>query len=396
MTHLRKVDLGKGELVNDAWGIPKFSKAFSLFHGTFTFNIPPSWFVYENAAQVPNSLSTVVTSVGGEAKITTTAALTNNYMESRECPRYQPNRGHLFSTALRCDNPTADMTREWGLATAENKILFRLKADGLLYAVLVSGSVTIKEEEIDTTVIPGFDVSKGQIYDIQYQWRGAGNYFFYIGDPTTGQSKLVHTFGFLGTLTAVSIENPALPMCFKATRTTEDGSIFVGCADITSENGGQIKTAYASALAEAVVTGTDTPVLVVKQPAQINGVTNTRSIVALRLSVVCDKKATFKVWITRDPTAIIGATFKPMGNGSFIETDSPDMDPTAVRATSVDLTKLLFFTSLTAPALVRSTVESPFGGEIRITLVRGDFLVVTCTSQGAGSADAIAEWGEEH
>ena len=394
MSLLRRITAGVGALITDAWGVQKISSPFSLFHSTFTFDIPVSWIMYESGAQVASS--TVLTSVGGEAIISATAALPDNHIESRPCSRYQPNRGHLYSTALICPNKTVDGIREWGLGTDENKVIFRLKSDGLLYAVLRSGDVETIEELIDTSVIPNFDIEKGNLYDIQFQWRGTGNFKFFIGTPTNGQSKLVHEFKLLGTLTKVSLENPAMPAYFRATRITEDVQFSVGCVDITSENGGQLDTNYTSAYSETVsVSGADNPTLVLKIPLQIAGQTNTRSIVAVRISVKATKKGTFKLWVTRNPADITGATFVALGEGSFIETDSPDITPGAVRATAVTVANMQFVTAIAVEPNVRIAVESPADDSIKLIAVRGDFIVVTSTLSGAGTADTVLEWGEE-
>lgn len=394
MSLLRKITAGLGDLVTDAWGTQKVSLPFSLFHGTFTFDIPPSWFIYENGTQVYTS--TEILSVNGEARVATSATNTTTILESRECPRYQPNRGHLFSTALRCPAKTTDGIREWGLATTENGVFFRLKADGLLYAVLKSGGVETHEELIDTSVLGSFDVEKANTYDIQFQWRGAGDYFFYIGNPAKGTTKLVHTFNFLGTLDCVSIENPALPARFTSKRTTADVELFLGCIDITSEAGGQVADVYRSVLADAVsVSATEGPVLVVKLPLQIAGDTNTRTGLVTRLSVTADKKGVFKLWTTRDPTNITGATYKPISSTSFVESDSPDMDATAVRATAVTLANLDFIAAIPVEANKREVIESPIAQEIQVRAVRGDYLIVTNKSSGAGTAQAVMEGGDE-
>lgn len=380
----------------DAWGTQRVSIDKSIFHGMFTFDIPPSmWLKYENGSEVAQS--TAITSVNGAAKLLTTATETELLLESRETPRYQPDRGHKFSTAGWLPNKTADGVRDFGLFTAEDGVFFRLKSDGLLYAVLKSGSVETHEEQIDTSVLSSFDVEKNNIYDIQFQWRSAGNYKFFIGDPQIGGSKLVHEFRLLGTLTSASIENPATPIAFKATRTTENVEINMGCADITSENGKRDDTErYASAYAEAVTvpSAIDQPVIIVRQPMQINSKTNTRTISLARISVTCDKKAVFKVWISRNPADITGATFRSVNSGSFVETDSTDMDATAVRATSVNTANMLFVTSVPVEALVRIGVDNPYRDRIEFPLVRGDYLVVTCRAS-QGSADVTIEWGEQ-
>lgn len=381
--------LGSGDLTTDAWGGQKVSIAHSVFHGMWTFDIPPSmWFMYESGVQVYTS--TAIASVNGAGTLATTAAKTALVLESRECPRYQPNRGHLFSSALILADKTADGVREFGAGTTENRALFRLKADGRLYAVLHSGGAQSVEEVIDTSVVAGFDVEKGNVYDIQYQWRGVGNYYFYIN------LQLVHTISNLGTLTALSLENPALPIRFAATRTTEDVSMVIGCADLTSENGEDNNIEqYGSAYSENVtVNGTNVPVLVIHNPLQINSKTNTRTISLARISVSCSKKATFKVWETRDPANLTGETLQAIGNGSFVQTDSTDMTAGTVRATAATVANMRFITAIPVEAANRGQWDNPYRDRIELPVVRGDYIVVTCTATTA-TAECVMEWGEQ-
>jgi len=390
-TYAERVDVGEtslgyGELTADAWGVQKVSLPFSRFHGMFTFDVPPTkWMMYENAVQVYTS--TVITSTGGAGRLRTSAAISSVLIESRTCPRYQPNRGHLLSTAAWMPDKLADGVRELGLGNAQNSVVFRLKSDGLLYAVLISNSVQTYEQVIDTSRVPGFNVEKGNIYDIQFQWRGVGNYFFYINNVK------VHTVANLGTLTSLSIQNPAMPARIFAQRTTEDVEINVGCVDISSENGSYEQLEYGSAYATAVPVTSDSPVIIVRQPLLIGTEVNTRDLTLARISFTCSKKGTFKVWSTRDPSLITGATFKTVNQGSYVETDSPDMNPSAVRATAVTLTGMRFITAVPVQALVPREVNNPWPDEIKFPIVRGDYIVVTCTAATA-EADVVIEWGE--
>jgi hypothetical protein len=374
--------LGTGDLTTDAWGAQKMSLPHSVYHGLFTFDVPPSqWFMYHGATQVYTS--TNIKSTKGAGEVTATAAVPVVTLESKYTPRYQPNRGHLFSTALWCPDADADGIRDFGLSTVENGVYFRLDPSGLC-AVQKSGGVETRISLIDTSVVPGFDISKGNVYDIQYQWRGVGDYFFFIN------LKLVHVFLNLGTLTALSMEDPALPVHFKSTRTTQDVSMFVGCADITSENGDDDRLQYASVTASRTITGTDTPLFVMYNPLQINGKTNTRMLELARITMTSDKKGIFKVWITRDPAAITGATLATRGGGSYVQTDA---SPGAVPATSVNTALLNAITSIPAQANTSISTNNPFSTRIDFPIVRGDYLVITLTATTA-TCESTVEWGE--
>lgn len=380
--------LGVGDLTTDAWGVQKVSTPRSILHGLWTFDIPLNmWFMFENGVQVYTSA--LIASVGGAGTLTTSAAKTTVLLESRECPRYQPNRGHLFSTALFTPGKTKNGVREWGLQTIENGVFFRLKADGILYAVRKSGGVEKQENPVDVSGIPDFDIEKGHIYDIQFQWRGLGNYKFFV------DNVLVYTMSLLGTLTELSMENPALPASFKCVRLgADDVGMSIGCVDITSENGQTDTEQYVSAYTENITSTTDTPIIAILNPLQIGGKTNTRTVTLARISFTCSKKAVLKVWSTRNPAALTGATFAELGGGSHLQTDSPLSAVGAVKATSVNTALMRLVTSVPVEVAVTRLVDNPYRDRIEFPLVRGDYLVVTSTS-ASGANDVVIELGEQ-
>lgn len=388
-TRINGGTLGTGDLTEDAWGVQKVSLPMSLFHGMFTFDISPKmWFMYENGTQVYTS--TNIVSTNGAGVLTTSAVKTALILESRECPPYQPNRGVLFSSALWCPSKTADGVRECGVQTSDSGVFFRLKANGLLYAVRRSLTVEVAEELITTTGVSGFDVQKGNIYDIQYQWRGVGNYKFFINNV------LVHSMTLLGTLTALSMSNPALPASYKATRTTADVALHIGCCDITSENGKETDEEAASAYAAAVATnGADIPVLVLYNPLTISGKVNTRTVHIHSIGLNNTKKCTFKLWRTRSAGDITGETLVAGYGGkySYVQSDSTDMNAGAVRATALTVANLEFIDAFNVEAGVGVQHEFP-NGHVELSIVRGDYLIVANNSIN-GSSDVVIRWGEE-
>lgn len=122
--------------------------------------------------------------------------------------------------------------------------------------------------------------------------------------------------------------------------------------------------------------------------------TNTRTTSIARISFTCSKKAVFKVWRTRDPADFAGETLKALGNGSFMQSDSTDMDATAVRATAATVANMQFVTAVPVEAAVPALRENPEPDKIKFNMVRGDYLVVTCTAATA-TADVVIEMGEQ-
>lgn len=395
------VKSGSGDLTIDAWGVQKVSIPASLFHGLWTFDISPKmWFMFHGTTQVYSSSNIVSSS--GLAQLTADSANSTVHMESKETPRYQPNRGLLYSDSGLCPDKTNGIV-ERGLimidaaGNIENGVFFRKKTDGLLYACLYSGGSQKHEILIPAANLPvSFDIEKNNIFDIQGQWRSAGNIGLFIGDPDTGKSKLVYLFDKLGTLDGASIENPAMPACCRVIKGAADTVARWGCADITSENGkSNNREEYSSTYTKNYSgAGADFPVIVVRQPLTINGKPNTRTVTLARITLSATKRTYFEVWVTRDPAAIAGATYKAIGGGSFVESDSTDMDAAAVRSTAVNQALLEFVTFVRVEANKRTVVDNPYKERIEFALVRGDYLVVTCNDNTA-AADAVVEIGEQ-
>jgi hypothetical protein len=378
--------VGVGDLIVDSWGVQKVSTPFSLFHGLWTFDVPPSmWLAYVDGAEVSvaaAAASGAAASVDG-ALVLDSTGINSVEITSRRSPRYQPNRGHLYSTSCILPNPTADCTREFGLFTDDNGVFFRLKSDGYLYAVLRSGGVETFEERI--TLPAAVDLSKGNIFDIQFQWRGVGNYFFYVGNPTTGQLELTHTLNHLGKYDTLSIQNPALPTAFKVISGTEAGVLKSGCVDLTSEAGALDREQYGSAVGSCTAS-TNTPIIAIRNPFQISGRLNTRDVRITQLTLSADKRTTVSMWLTRDPTAFTGASWTANNDGSLIEFDDT--------ATAVDTAKCKFVTQFVVEANVTLFASNPNPQTIDFFMSRGDYVLLLGSGSSSNITGVIA-FGEE-
>ena len=305
-----------GDLFLDAWGVPKVSMANSLFHGMFTFSVPDEfWFEQLNGVELPFIVNS--TSVNGELNIASNGVLNDSVcLRTYRSPRYQPNRGHLYSASLFFDNPTLAGQRTCGIFTPESGVGIRLRGDGVdwfMYLVVrttITG-VTSDTEHLITNFPDGFDPSKGNIYDLQLQWRGVGNFKMFIGDASTGASKLVHTVNNLNVVNNLTVFNPALPIAYECINQGSDVVIRSGCVDVSSEGGSEDKGYYGSIgidndSGQVAISGFNVPILVVRNKLIVpaNALINTRDMIALLATAYSDQRSVMRVWATRDETAI--------------------------------------------------------------------------------------------
>jgi hypothetical protein len=244
--------------------------------------------------------------------------------------------------------------------------------------VVRSGGVE-DEEVIDTSGVANFDVSKGNVYDIQFQWRGVGNYKFFINLTE------VHVFSYLGTRTSLSIENPGLCTTYRCTNTTEDVSMHIGCVDVTSESGETAREQYGSVLGQASGNNTDYPIIAIFNPPLIGTEINTRDLRLATVTVSSTAKVAITIWTTRDPAALTGEVFSPRGEGSFVEVD--------VLATAMVTANAKLLTSFKVEANAADRAANPSKETIDFFVTRGDYVIVSYT--GNATVDAVIEWGEE-
>jgi len=323
------VDLSKNDLGYDAWGKPKVTIDNSLFHGMFTYNVPVTvW--SEEINGLDNLTGTFVnsTSVNGKLNLTSGAGANDTaYLRTFRNPRNEPNRGHLYSTSVFLPNPSAAGVRAWGYFTEESGAFFTL-INSVLFAVVrttVNGVTTEDSYPIDTT---GIDLSKGNTYDIQMQWRGVGNYKFFINLIE------VKTVEYLGASTDLTMFNPANPLAFECVNLGDEVVLQCGCVDISSEGGEDNGKTYGSMgisniNGQVPISGYNVPIIAAKSLKTVNGLINTRDTLALLVNAYSDQRSLVRVWVTRDLTAITenDQVWKDFGDGhlQYIEYDNPDV-----------------------------------------------------------------------
>lgn len=394
MSYFKRVDLATNDLGRDAWGRPKMIDDHSILHGMFTFNVPVD--IWREKFNGTKRAFVNATSLNGKLHLVSGAALNDiTILDSYRNPRYEPNRGHLYSTSIFLPTPSALGYRRFGYATSQSGAFFSLES-GLLYAVVrttVSSVTTDDKYLIDTT---GIDLTKGNTFDIQMQWRGVGNYKFFIN------LKEVKEVPYLGVRTELTMFNPANPLYFECKNLGANVVIECGCVDVTSEGGGKNGKTYGSIgmsnqSGQVAITGYNVPIIAVRSKLTVNTFRNTRDTLALSLTGYADQRSLLRVWATRDFTAITANSqvWQNYGDGhlEYLTYDIPDvatpMTFDTAKATLIFGSRVDMDTSYSTSAL--------FDGHTNVYLTPGEMFVFTLHRDTglAVNAGATFEFGEE-
>lgn len=84
-----------------------------------------------------------------------------------------------------------------------------------------------KDKADNSTVLPVMDWTKGNVFQIQYQWLGFGVLNFLVENPDTGEDILVHQVLYPNKNTIPSLANPNLQLCATVENTTNTTDILV-------------------------------------------------------------------------------------------------------------------------------------------------------------------------
>lgn len=388
------VNLATNDLGRDAWGRPKTITDSSIFHGMFSFNIPvTTW--YERFNDVEQAF-TNCTSVNGALHIVAGATLNDKTnLRAFRHPKYETNRGYLYSTAGWFTNPSSLMNRRFGAGTDENAVFFSLES-GTLYAVVRTTRGGITTEDKNAITLPsGVDLSKGNVFDIQFQWRGVGDYKFFIN------LEEVYNTEYLGTLSELSMSNPALPAFFESENLGGNDEMEFGCVDITSEGGKERGKTYGSVgidneSGQVAISGFNTPIVAIRSKTTVNTLINTRDTFALLASAYADQRAFFRVWATRDFTDITDGTqtWSDFGDGHL---EYIQYDAGAVTSMTFDTTGLIPVFGCRVDQDNTYSTSALFEGRTNIYLTPGDMFVFTMHREtgGATKVGVTFEFAEE-
>lgn len=212
----------------------------TAFGETLTANLSPQviiHFPYNLNTDIVNTTtvgSGAVTHSNQFAVVESGAATSSSgRLQSNRLLEYHPGMGGLARFTTIFSNGVAGNTQISGIGNDVDGFFFGYNetAFGILHRS--SGVDTwISQSSWNADVMDGtgpsgmtLDTSKGNVFQVRYQWLGFGAIRFYIENQYTGVLVLVHTIDYTNQNTFTSTDNPTFPFCAMSENTTNNTSV---------------------------------------------------------------------------------------------------------------------------------------------------------------------------
>lgn len=316
-----------------------------------------------------------ITQSNSQAVLETTATTSSSAkIETYDALRYIPGIGGIVRFTSVFTEGVVGSQQLTGLGDANDGFFFGY--NGATFSILKIQNGTkqwIPQLNWSDMNIDDFNPSKGNVYQIKFQWLGYGEIKFYIEDRDTGKFELVHKLKYANENLVPSIFNPSLPLMSEVINTTNNTNIKLQTPSAMAGLEGEVpdrilSTSHGVSANNAAVTA-EIPILSIKNNISFQSKTN-----RIRLE-------TDSILYSTDGTKAV--TFRVYKNGTITNASFSDVDVTTTplqedtAGTAISGARLL----ITA---IEGKVESGFlPGSIDLILAPGETLTVTAESTNA-------------
>ena len=182
------------------------------------------------------------------------------------------------------------------------------------------------------------DQTKGNVYQIQYQWLGFGQIQFFIEHDDDGSFDLVHVIKYANANTVPSLNNPTLHLSMTAANTSNTSDIVLQSASMIGGVQGRINQGrlFDAIVVETTGVGTtETPIVSIHNHTVYQSTLNRVEAILEFIGVSFDASSANKpavVRITLNPT-LVAATFSDVSTATSIM--SKDTTATSLSGGSV-------------------------------------------------------------
>lgn len=247
---------------------------------------------------------------------TGTAADGEASIRARVPVRYQPGVGGLVRFTAIFTPGEADSEQLVGIGDDVDGLFFGYK--GAEFGVVRrNNGVDQFTAQSDWNELPfdDLDPTRLNVYQIQYQWLGAGEIRFYVEIPGFGGFVLMHRVKYANTETDVSLQNPSLPLIALVKNAGNTTNLELrtpsGSSGVEGDSLNRSQRALYGADAVETSVTTEVPILSIRNPETYQGLANRLSLRVQFIKVTAISNAGNRIGRFRvyEDATLTGASF---------------------------------------------------------------------------------------
>jgi len=261
---------------------------------------------------------------------TTAATSSTAKLASRRIVDYQPGVGAVVRFTAIFTAGAAGSFQHIGIGDAADGFFFA-DVDGVKVVIRrnagadtnVSQANWNRDKADGTGTLPVIDFTKGNVFQIRYQWLGFGMISYYIENPATGMFVLVHAIEYANSAIVPSVQNPSFPLHVHVGNTTNNTNIVLKTPSMGGYlEGGHDETGIIRAQPNRKlgVTTALTNIITIRNKATYASVTNRSHLTLLEISAEADGTKGVDVYV------ILGATLGGTPSYTDIDTTNSPVD----------------------------------------------------------------------
>jgi hypothetical protein len=160
--------------------------------------------------------SGTIVSEDSMGKLSVTASSSSVEVKSCKVAKYYTGQGLLVRFGAFFSNPVTGSKQLAGFGTTSDGVYIGTIDTDVSVIVIKDGVYdTIPQSSFNVDKLDGtgpsgmtIDITKGNVFQIQFQWHGFGNLKFFVQEQNTGKYTLFHTYLRTNLHTSVTVSNP--------------------------------------------------------------------------------------------------------------------------------------------------------------------------------------------
>lgn len=292
------------------------------------------------------------------------------------------NTQHIADTVLFIAAAVGPRTGAYSFTSATATANIVLQKQG---TNLITEFVPRNQFNGNSPMISQLDLTKRQMFEIQYSWYGSGNIEFNVLNPTTARYENLHTMTFSNSSADLSLTYPTM---FLQRGTASLGST----TPMTLKTGGSfgasigtikqtLEPRYAFTSSKSIAAATETVICAFQNRLSVNGYQNVSEIVLSYISAAADGNRSVIIKLIKNPATLGANTTANFDDFKYIDKDNS--------YTVYDVTASTYTGGILMASFVLGKTDSRFFDltTSELYLSREDTFIVTATSAQVSNID---------